>query len=120
MSGALEAGEKVLHGNSDECYPVNKHDYMKLVSLCMQCNSFVFNNCEYQQLEGQAMGSPLSAVVACIYMKKLQSEHFFDVVPQKTKWLRYLDDVLPIVSLNTDTQAPLNRFNSIKKEPSLQ
>ena len=113
VSGALEAVEKVLEKNSDECFPVNKSDYMKLVKLCVEYNSFSFNHSEYKQHEGLAMGSPLSAVMACLYIEKLESEHFLKTIPRNSKWLRYVDDVLVISSAKTDFQALLKRLNKI-------
>ena len=42
-----------------------------LLSLCLKSTYFRYNSCYYEQKEGAAMGSPVSAVVANLYM-----EHF--------------------------------------------
>ncbi|XP_069990569.1 rhodopsin-like [Penaeus vannamei] len=43
------------------------------------------------------MGSPLSAVLACLFMETLESDHCKDIIGRHSTWLRYVDDVLVIV-----------------------
>ncbi len=43
-----------------------------LVELCVQSTYFCFEETFYEQKEGASMGSPLSPIVANIYMEKLE------------------------------------------------
>ncbi|XP_059066412.1 uncharacterized protein LOC131857721 [Cryptomeria japonica] len=63
-----------------------------LVELCLRSTFFAFQGIIYEQVDGVAMGSPLSPVIANIFM-----EHFEEVAlhsfPLKPKWWkRYMDD----------------------------
>ncbi|XP_059068690.1 uncharacterized protein LOC131859150 [Cryptomeria japonica] len=63
-----------------------------LVELCLRSTFFAFQGVIYEQVDGVAMGSPLSPVIANIFM-----EHFEEVAlhsfPLKPKWWkRYMDD----------------------------
>ena len=64
--------------------PVNKRDYIKLVTACVKYNWFTFNGREYKQEEGLAMGSPLSAVMACLYMEMVEKKRFSTILPSGT------------------------------------
>ncbi|XP_059066646.1 uncharacterized protein LOC131857886 [Cryptomeria japonica] len=67
-------------------------DIASLVELCLRSTFFAFQGVIYEQVDGVAMGSPLSPVIANIFM-----EHFEEVAlhsfPLKPKWWkRYMDD----------------------------
>ena len=67
-----------------------------LIKLCTNQNSFVFNGKHYKQLDGLAMGSPLSPVLAEIYMDNFEKLLFCNKNPllkNIVKWYRYVDDV---------------------------
>ena len=51
-----------------------------LLEFCLKSTSFVFQGQYYQQMEGAAMGSPLSPIVANIFMEKFEKEAL-DTVP---------------------------------------
>ena len=68
-----------------------------LLSLCLKSTYFRYNGNYYEQREGAAMGSPVSAVVANLYM-----EHFEQIALGTAKnrpriWKRYVDDTFCIV-----------------------
>ncbi|XP_076045869.1 uncharacterized protein LOC143028122 [Oratosquilla oratoria] len=68
INDTLEAVKKVTSGIDDDILPVPKSDYLKLVSMCVRFGYFMFNNIEFRQHNGLAMESPLSAVMACLFM----------------------------------------------------
>ena len=61
---------------------------MKLIHLCVSFNVFQFDDKEYEQVKGLAMGSPLSAVLACLYMEAMEEDHYKDIVGNNCTWLR--------------------------------
>ena len=56
-----------------------------------------------EQLEGAAMGSPLSSIVANLFMESLE-EKALESSPQKPRiWLRYVDDTFVVWSHGNET-----------------
>lgn len=69
VEGALQAVEKTLNNIEDEDLPVPRNDYLNLVNLCVDFGVIAFNNEEFRQLRGLAIGSALSPVMASLCMK---------------------------------------------------
>ena len=68
----------------------------RLLHLCLTSTFFMWNCRFYEQMEGAAMGNPLSPVVANIYM-----EHFEELALESAEfkpatWLRYVNDTFVI------------------------
>ncbi|XP_076062448.1 uncharacterized protein LOC143037780 [Oratosquilla oratoria] len=118
--GALEAAKEVVNGMNEEDLPLSKGDYLKLISLCVKFGSFIFNNEEYFQCRGLAIGSPLSCVLASLYMEVLERDHFTNIMGQDTTWLRYVDDVLALTPWESDLSNKLNMLNSIETHMTSQ
>ena len=94
------------------------NDIMELLTFCVTTTAFQLGEDYYQQTEGMAMGSPLSPVIANIYM-----EHFEDMAlemaPLKPSvWLRYVDDTFVLWEHQEDVAAFLEHINSLR--PSIQ
>ena len=53
---------------------MNINHISTLLEFCLNSTSFVFQGQYYQQMEGAAMGSPLSPIVANIFMKKFEKD----------------------------------------------
>ena len=104
VSGAIKAIEKALLSIPDDYLPLPKKDYLSLIKLCLNFNPFVFDNEEYVQHEGLAMGSPLSPVAACLFMEMLENEEYGKIMGEDTTWFRYVDDILIITPEDTDLQ----------------
>ena len=113
IDGAIRAMEEVLVKITDSDLPVNKRDYVSLVKTCVKFGSFSFNNSEYRQHEGLPMGSPLSAVLACLFMEKLETDHFSKIIPSDAKWYRYVDDCLVILHNDTNIDELLLKLNDV-------
>ncbi len=66
-----------------------------LLSLCLKTTYFQFDQVLYSQVEGVAMGSPVSPIVANLFMEWFKSalETFL-----KLDWKRYVDDTMVILS----------------------
>ena len=71
-------------------------DIRKLFRHCLTSSHFTFKGEFYQQTEGVAMGSPLSPVVANLFMEHFEKK-VLDKTPHKPAlWLRYVDDTFVI------------------------
>ena len=62
------------------------------------------------------MGSPLSAVLACLFMETLERDHYRDIIGRHSTWLRYVDDVLVIVPRRSCLHHTLTRLNSVHEK----
>ena len=62
------------------------------------------------------MGSPLSPVAACLYMKMMESKHFLKIMRNDVLWFRYLDDVLIVAPIETDLEGNLKELNEVEKK----
>lgn len=76
--------------------PQNIIDLNHIFSICLHQNYFVHNEKIYQQLDGLAMGSPISPLCADVFMneieeKALNCDNFRKHIHY---WYRYVDDVL--------------------------
>ena len=72
---------------------VRNGETTKLVEICLKATFFSFRGETYEQKERVAIGSPLSLIVANIFMEKLEKDTI-DSFPKKPKWwLRIMDDV---------------------------
>ena len=113
VDGAMEAIKKVISEMTAETLPIPKGDFIKLVQLCLNFGSFTFNDVEYNQHQGLAMGSPLSPVAACFYMEMLENDHFESIMGEGSYWMRYVDDVIVISPEDTNLDDKLMRLNPI-------
>lgn len=68
VDGAMRAIEEVLNEADENRFPLRNNDFVKIVSLCIRFGAFRFNNADHLQHEGLAMGSPLSAILANVYI----------------------------------------------------
>ena len=118
LQDAMEAVRRALDDNQDIALPVPKADFIRLVRLCVEFGALEFEGNEYKQIDGLAMGSPLSPVLACIFMETLETDHFLNIVGQSTTWLRYVDDILVIVNKQQDLDSVLRKLNDV--HPKIQ
>ena len=91
--------------------PVPKNNFMNLIRLCINNNNFEFENNFYRQKFGIAMGSPLSPVLANLYMEFFESTLLPTLAVQPKLWLRYVDDIFALIDLDMDHNDVLNNLN---------
>ncbi|XP_054715271.1 uncharacterized protein LOC129224748 [Uloborus diversus] len=82
-------------------------DIADLFQHVLTTTYFQWNNDIYEQIDGVAMGSPLSPVIANFYMEKFEEVALSTAEKQPTCWLRYVDDTFVIWSHGKDE---LHRF----------
>ena len=67
------------------------HNIIELLGFYLYNTSFSFQNKFYEQVEGAAMGSPVSPIVAKLYMEYFEREALHSAsIPRY--WFRFVDD----------------------------
>ncbi|XP_023726043.1 uncharacterized protein LOC111874629, partial [Cryptotermes secundus] len=91
-------------------------DILRLFHHVLTTSCFNFNGQFYEQTDGVAMGSPLSPVIANLYMEDFE-ERALDLAPHKPRcWFRYVDDTFVIWPHGPDKLKDfLNHLNSIQQ-----
>ena len=91
-----------------------KQTFKKLLLLCVNDNHFIFSGKNYRQLEGFAMGSPLSAPMANLFLCH-HEEQWLHECPQEFKLLlywRYVDGTFLVFQKHDHLVAFFNYINS--------
>ena len=89
----------LIYENENESFRgMPKKDFRKFLELAMEDTYFIFNGSYYKQIDGLAMGSPLSGTLANIFLchqeRKWLNECPMDFKP--TYYKRYVDDTFVI------------------------
>ena len=119
IDSALKAIEKRLRHNTDHLSSVSKlsvSDVVELVQFCLKTTFFQFHEILYEQREGTPMGSPMSPVVANLYMEEIE-ETVLKRMPREVRprlWKRYVDDIFVIIK-KSKTDTILHYLNSFNK-----
>ncbi|XP_041463894.1 uncharacterized protein LOC121414914 [Lytechinus variegatus] len=90
-----------------------------LLKFVLRSTYFLYRGSFYEQTEGAAMGSPVSAVVANLYMEGFE-QNALPKCPSTCRprvWKRYVDDTFIIVN-NSEADSLLAYMNS--QQPSIQ
>ena len=89
-----------------------------MLTFCVETTYFGMGSDIYRQEEGLAMGSPLSPVLANIYMEYFEEMALGSTSLKPSMWLRYVDDTFILWPHQEDVQILLDHVNSIW--PSIQ
>ena len=68
--------------------------------MCLSSTYFTFQGEFYKQKKGAAMGSPISPVVANLYMEQFESRALDTATTPPTMWYRYVDDTMAKIHEN--------------------
>ena len=95
------------------------HHIMELTEHCLKNTYFVYKDQRYKQIEGAPMGSPLSPVLANLFMEDLEARAIGTAKHKPKLWLRYVDDTFVIWNHGRDKlQEFLKHLNGI--HPKIQ
>ena len=90
-------------------------DIISLLEFCITSTYFSFQGKFYEQVEGAAMGSPLSPIVANIYMETFEVEAIRSAPSPPKFWKRYVDDTFTILE-SSKKEEFLIHLNSIDQQ----
>ena len=93
--------------------PIPKDCFLELIRLCTNNNYFQFQDRFFKQKFGISMGSPLSPVLANLFMEYFESELLPTIGPQPKLWLRYVDDIFMLWPNDQDFNAFFNKVNDL-------
>ena len=96
---ALNCVRKLLSSSSawQGQWPLSVKTVMEFLTTCLSESAFKFREQFYNVKDGLAMGSPVSAIVANIFMADLEERALSTMRRHPKLWFRYVDDVLSIV-----------------------
>ena len=83
----------------DRC-PLDISQLSVLLEMCLSSTYFTFQGEFYKQKKGAAMGSPISPVVANLYMEQFESRALDTAPTPPTMWYRYVDDTMAKIHEN--------------------
>ena len=109
-----------LFDNQNTLENLNKSQFKKLLEVCVKDNNFIFNGEHYVQHEGFAMGSPLSAPMANIFLSHHEINWLNDC-PWAFKPLlyrRYVDDTFLVFRKREHVDLFCDYLNG--KHPNIQ
>ena len=98
--------------------PSRKGQLWKLETLssywefCLKNTYFSFQGQFYEQVEGAAMGSPVSPIVANLYMEYLEQKVLSTAPHPPRFWHRYVDDTF-VIHKEANKQGFLQHINSV-------
>ena len=99
--------------NNSVAPPVPLEEFLELIRLCVDNNVFEFNGQYFRQKFGVAMGSPLSPVLAGLYMEHFETELLPGLQSQPAMWLRYVDDVFALWPEGQDFDVFFDQLNRL-------
>ena len=97
--------------------PLTPQQIINLLHTCLRTTYFPYHGNDYEQTDGTAMGSPVSPVVANMFMEHVE-ELALTTSPQPIRfWRRYVDDTFCFLN-KTAAEEVLKHLNGIN--PSIQ
>ena len=100
--------DKELHQRTS----MSVHHIIMLLEFCLKNTHFVFQGRFYEQTEGAAMGSPLSPIIANLYMEAFEEKAISTLPSPPSLWRRFVDDTFVIIK-KTQKESFISLINSI-------
>ena len=88
------------------------HHIISLLRFCLNNSYFSFQGRFHQQTEGAAMGSPISPIVANLFMEDLEVQAIRTSPTPPSLWKRFVDDAFTIIK-KENRSSFLQHLNSI-------
>ena len=103
--------EKELHQRTS----MSVQHIIMLLEFCLKNTHFVFQGRFYEQTEGAAMGSPLSPIIANLYMDAFEEKAINPSPTPPSLWRKFVDDTFVIIK-KTQKESFINHINSIDEK----
>ena len=87
-------------------------DIILLLEFCLKNTYFSFQGQFYEQVEGAAMGSPVSPIVANLYMEYLEQKALSTAPHPPSSGAGYVDDTF-VIHKEANKQGFLQHINSV-------
>ena len=91
---------------------MSTHNIIELLDFCLNNTFFIFQGVFYQQIKGAAMGSPVSPIVANIFMKAFEARALATALHPPKLWRRYVDDTC-VIQDQSHKEEFLQHINSV-------
>ena len=88
-----------------------------LLEFCLTNTYFLFQGKYYEQVQGAAMGSPISPLIANIFMEEFEFKALSSVPQAPSLWLRFVDDIF-VINKAEHSQDLLHHINN--QDPHIQ
>ena len=105
------ANDKNLHQRTS----ITIHHIISLLEFFLKNTYFVFQGNFYEQKEGTAMGSPLSPIIANIFMEDFKTKGLSSAPHPLSLWKRFVDDTFVVIKQLTKKYF-FNHINSIEED----
>lgn len=89
------------------------HDTLGLIKICLETTFSSYKGDFYEQVHGVAMGSPLSPIVANLYMEWFETKALDSFPLKLERWDKYVDDTNMNWSHGEDSVEVFHKHNSI-------
>ncbi len=113
---ALEVTQRRLENDStlSQRTDLSVQSIMSLLEFCVNNTYFIFKGDFYKQTHGAAMGSPISPILANIFMEYFEVEAITTAPSPPRFWDRYVDDTWALTKKGT-VQGLHDHINDIEK-----
>ena len=98
--------------------PIPTHSLRKILRLILQENSFEFNDKNYLQIHGTAMGTKMAVAFANTFMASVETKIINQSKTKPLEWKRYIDDIFSL--WNADKEEIEDFFLSLQTDTTLQ
>ena len=111
---AINVIQKLLEEDQDlkQRTSMSVSHIISLLEFCLGSTYFTFKGRFYEQHEGTAMGSPISPIVANLYLEDLELKAIQSAQNPPSFWRRFVDDTLTIIK-SSQIDNFLHHLNSI-------
>ena len=112
---ALEIIEKLLKEDPElqKRTTMSIPNIMDLLEFCLRSTYFTYRGKFYEQVEGAAMGSPISPIVANLFMENFEMRALQSSPNPPLLWKRFVDDTFVIIN-KAHKEEFLTHINSVE------